>query len=76
MNTKIRKFIYLQTVATTDLATGLIKNRTVPLAQTDLVANQVELTWITHYQARHSKVWNHDPHQLRHNFKTSCHRQV
>ena len=32
-----------------DLATGWIEIRTVPSAQADLVANQVELAWLTYY---------------------------
>ena len=32
-----------------DLATGRIEICTVPSASADLVANQVELAWLTHY---------------------------
>ena len=32
-----------------DPATGWIEKRTVPSARADLVANQVELAWLTHY---------------------------
>ena len=33
-----------------DPATGWIEVHTVPSAHTDLVANQVELAWLTRYQ--------------------------
>ena len=41
--------VYLQAVTMIDPATGWIEIRTVPLAWTYLVANQVELAWLTCY---------------------------
>ena len=46
---KSGKSIYLQAVTMIDPATGLIEIHTVLSAWADLVANQVELTWLTHY---------------------------
>ena len=49
MTTKSGRFVYLQAVTMIDLVTGWIEIRTVPSAPADLVANQVELTWLSHY---------------------------
>ena len=49
MTTKSGKSVYLQAVTMFDPTTGLIEIHTVPSARTDLVANQVELTWLTRY---------------------------
>ena len=49
MTTKSGKSIYLQAVTMIDPATGWIEIRTVPSARADLVANQVELAWLTRY---------------------------
>ena len=49
MTTKSGMSIYLQAVATIDPATGWRDIRPVPSVRTDLVANQVELAWFTHY---------------------------
>ena len=49
MTTKSGKSVYLQAVTMIDPATGWIEIRTVPLAWTYLVANQVELAWLTCY---------------------------
>ena len=49
MTTNSGRSVYLQAVTMIDLATGWIEIRTVPSAQTDLVANQKELAWLTRY---------------------------
>ena len=49
MITKSGKSVYLQAVTMIDPATGWIEIRTVPSARADLVANQVELAWLTRY---------------------------
>ena len=49
MTTKSGKSVYLQAVTMIDPATGWIEIHTVPSARADLVANQVELGWLTHY---------------------------
>ena len=49
MTTKSWKSVYLQAVTMIHPATGWIEIRTVPSARADLVANQVELAWLTHY---------------------------
>ena len=49
MTTKSGKSAYLQAVTMIDPVTGLIEIRTVSSAWTDLVANQVELSWLTRY---------------------------
>ena len=49
MTTKSGKSIYLQAVTMINPATGWIEIRTVPSARVDLVANQVELAWLTRY---------------------------
>ena len=49
MTTKSGRSVYLQAVAMIDVLTGWIKIRTVPSARADLVANQVELVWLTCY---------------------------
>ena len=49
MTTKSGKSVYLQAVTMIDPATGWIEIRTVPSARADLVANQVELAWLTRY---------------------------
>ena len=47
--TKAGWSVYLQAVTIIDPATGWIEIRTVPSAWADLVANQVELAWLTRY---------------------------
>ena len=49
MTIKLGKSVYLQAVTMIDLATGWIEIRTIPSALVDLVANQVELAWLTPY---------------------------
>ena len=49
MTTKSGKSVYLQAVTMIDPATGWIEIRAVPSARADLVANQVELAWLTRY---------------------------
>ena len=49
MTTISGRSIYLQAVTMIDPATGWIEILTVPLAEADLVANQVELSWFTPY---------------------------
>ena len=49
MTSKSGRSVYLQTGTMIDPATGWIEIRTVPSARADLVANQVELGWLTHY---------------------------
>ena len=49
MTTKSGKSFYLQAVTMINPATGWIEIRTVPSARADLVANQVELAWLTRY---------------------------
>ena len=43
------KDVYLQTITMTDPANGWIEIRSVPEARAGLVANQVELAWLTRY---------------------------
>ena len=49
MTTNSGRSIYVQAVTMIDLATGQIEIPTVLSARADLVANQVELAWSTHY---------------------------
>ena len=49
MTTKSGKSVCLQAVTMIDPATGWIEICIVPSAWADLVANQVELAWLTHY---------------------------
>ena len=49
MKGKKDKDIYLQAITMIDPATGWIEIRSVPEARADLVANQVELAWLTRY---------------------------
>ena len=49
MTTKSGKFVCLQAVTIFDPATGWKEIRAVPSARADLVANQVELAWLTRY---------------------------
>ena len=49
LNTKKGHSVYLQAVTMIDPATGWVEIRTVPSARADLVANQVELAWLTRY---------------------------
>ena len=49
MTTKSEESIYLQKVTMIDLDTGWIEIRVVPSARANLVSNQVELAWLTHY---------------------------
>ena len=41
--------VYLQAITMIDPATGWIEIRSVPEARTNLVANQVDLAWLTRY---------------------------
>ena len=43
------KYIYLQAATMIDPANGWIEIYSVPGAQVDLVANKIELAWITRY---------------------------
>ena len=49
MTTKSGRAVYLNAVIMIDPSTGWIEIRAVSSAQADLVANQVELAWLTHY---------------------------
>ena len=49
MTTKSGTSAYLQAVTMIDPATGWIEIRTIPSAQADFVANQVELAWLKRY---------------------------
>ena len=49
MTTKLRKLVYLQAESMIDPGTDWIEIRTVPSAQAGLVANKVELAWLTRY---------------------------
>ena len=49
MTTKSGRSVYLQAVTMIDPSTVWIEIRTVPSALSDLVANQVELSWLTRY---------------------------
>ena len=49
ITTKSGRSVYLQAVTMIDLATGWIEIHTIPLAQADLVSNQVELAWLAWY---------------------------
>ena len=49
MTSKSGRSIYLQAVTMIDPATGWIERHTLPSARDDLVANQVELSCLTHY---------------------------
>ena len=49
MTTKSGRSVYLQAVTKIDPKTGWIEIRTVPSARADLVANQVELSWLIRY---------------------------
>ena len=49
MKGKIDKGVYLQAITMMDPATGWIEICFVPEATADLVANQVELAWLTRY---------------------------
>ena len=49
MKRQKRKDVYLQAVTMIDPATGWIEIRSVPEARADLVANEVELAWLTRY---------------------------
>ena len=49
MTIKTGKSVCLQAVTMIDLATAWIEIRTVPSARADLVANQVELAWLSCY---------------------------
>ena len=51
LTTKLGRSISLQTTTMIDPATGWIDTRTVWSAQADLVANQVELAWLTRYSS-------------------------
>ena len=49
LNTKKGHSVYLQAVTMIDSATGWVEICAVPSARADLVANQVELAWLTRY---------------------------
>ena len=49
MTTKLGISVNLQAVTMIDPATGLIEICAVPSAQANLVANQKEIDWLTHY---------------------------
>ena len=49
MTTKSGKSVYLQAVTMIDLVIVWIEIRTVTSARANLIANQVELAWLTHY---------------------------
>ena len=49
MKGKKNKDVYLQAITMTDLAIGWIEIRSVPGARADVVANKVELAWLTRY---------------------------
>ena len=49
MKGKKDKDVYLQAITMIDPATGWIEIHSVPEARADLVANQVELAWLTRY---------------------------
>ena len=49
ITTKSGKSVYLQAVTMIDPATGWREIYTMSLARADLVANQVELAWLTRY---------------------------
>ena len=49
LKTKKGHSVYLQAVTMIDPATGWVEIRAVPSARADLVANQVELAWLTRY---------------------------
>ena len=49
IKTKKGHSVYLQAVTMIDPATGWVEIRAVPSARADLVANQVELAWLTRY---------------------------
>ena len=49
MTAKFVRSVFLQGITMIDLATGWIEIHNAQLAQTDLVANQVELAWLTSY---------------------------
>ena len=49
MKTKNGNTVYLQAITMIDPATGWVEIKAVPSARADLVANQVELAWLTRY---------------------------
>ena len=49
LKTKNGNTVYLQAITMIDPATGWVEIRAVPSARADLVANQVELAWLTRY---------------------------
>ena len=49
MKGKQNTYDYLQAITTIDPATGWIEIHSVPEVRADLVANQVELAWLTRY---------------------------
>ena len=49
MTTQSGKSVYLQAVTMIDPATGWVEIKAVPSARADLVANKVELAWLTRY---------------------------
>ena len=49
MKTKDGNMVYVQAITMIDPATGWVEIRAMPSARVDLVANQVELAWLTGY---------------------------
>ena len=49
MKGKKYRDVYLQAITIIDPVTGWIEIHAVPEARADLVANQVELAWLTRY---------------------------
>ena len=47
MTTKSGISVYLQAITMIDPATGWVEIHAVPSARADVVANQVELAWLT-----------------------------
>ena len=54
-NINLGKYVYLQAVTMIDLTIGWIEIHTVPSAQSDLVASQLELAWLICFPL-HNKV--------------------
>ena len=50
MTTKSVKSVYLQAITTTDPATGWIEIHSFQATFVDLVANLIEVAWLTRYQ--------------------------
>ena len=54
MKGKKDKDVYLQTITMIDSATGWIEICFLPEGRVDLVANQVQLAWLTRYPLRNT----------------------